>query len=79
MSRKSCLSRQVVFLEVQFAWNPMVARLFHKLENGLSRQVVFAKGVVPDRFYYTPEYVISSSNTIMSVKFYQIKTKFVQH
>ena len=37
--------------QVQFVWNPMVDRNFHKLENGLTNRVVLPEGVVPERFY----------------------------
>ena len=37
--RKSGISRHV-----QFAWNPMAGRSFHKLENGLSRQGGLSRG-----------------------------------
>ncbi len=30
--------------EVQFAWNPMVDTIFHKLENGFSRQASLQTG-----------------------------------
>ncbi len=42
------------FQQVQFAWNPLVDRLFHKFENGLSSQ-----GVVPDRVDCTASGAIS--------------------
>ncbi len=39
--------------QVLLAWNPMVDRHFHKLENGLSRQGGLFWGVAPDRFHCT--------------------------
>ena len=41
--------------QVLFAWNLIVDRNVHKLENGLSRQGGLPEGVVPDRFYCIPK------------------------